>query len=111
MTALSIFSKICQNAFYLADIFQLRKDHLFVFINVRHMCEMQRSGGKFRLHKHLLCDKRPIKMLLHHFRYFHCSNFKMTFDENFMKKAAIFNFFQISTMSQNFTLWQHLAVK
>lgn len=30
-------------------------------------------------------------MLPRHFQYFHCFNFKMIFDKNFMKKAAICN--------------------
>ena len=32
----------------------------------------------------------PQKMLPCHFRYFHCSNLKMTFDENCKKKATTF---------------------
>ena len=34
----------------------------------------------------------PLKFLLHHFLYFYCSNFKMTFDKNIMTNAAIFKF-------------------
>ena len=54
----------------------------------------------------------PLKMLPRHFRYFHRSDFKMTFDKNFMKeKLPFFNFFEIPNMSQNFAFWQPLAVK
>ena len=54
----------------------------------------------------------PLKMLPRHFWYFHCSNFKMTFDQKKIeKKQPFFNFFQVSTMSQNFAFWQPLAVK
>ena len=43
-----------------------------------------------------------LKMLPLHFQYFYCSNFKMIFGKNFMRKATIFNFFQISNMTAKF---------
>ena len=53
----------------------------------------------------------PLKMPPYHFCYFHCSNFKISFDKNFEKKLSSFNFFQISTISQNFAFWHLLAAK
>ena len=40
-------------------------------------------------HKRLLYDKQPLKTLPRHFGYFDCPIFKMTFNKNVMKKAAI----------------------
>ena len=62
--------KFVKNALCLANIFQLRKHHLFAFINVGHMCKMQRSSGKFRLQKHQLYDKRPAKTATSLFQVF-----------------------------------------
>ena len=45
------------------------------------MRERQQNRDTFRLHKHLLPRQ---------FQYFHCSNFKMTLDKRFMKKADLF---------------------
>ena len=50
-------------------------------------------------------------MLPCHCRYFHCSNFEMTFDKNVVKKDNIFESFRFATMPQNSTLWQLLTVK
>ena len=103
MAALSIFSKICQKEILFGRYFLTPQTPGYCFINVRNMRERQRSSGKFRLHKHLLTINSPLKMLPCHFRYFHCSNFKMTFDKFFLKSSCHFYFFQISTMSQNFS--------
>ena len=59
------------------------------------MCERQQSSGKFRLHKHLLYNKQLAKIAT--------SSFLGIFIVQ-MKKADIFNYFQISTMLQNFVL-------
>ena len=40
----------------------------------------------------------PLKMLPRHFRHFHCSNFKMTCDKNFIEKLPFFNFVQASAI-------------
>ena len=58
IAALSIFSKICQDAFH---AFQLCKHQAFVFINVRNMRERQQCSEK----------------LPRHCQQFHCSNFKI----------------------------------
>ena len=91
MAVLSIFSKICPKCILFGRYFLLLQTS-GVFINVRNMRERQRSSGKFRLHKSLPNDKQSAKNVPHHFRYFHCFNFQMTFDKNLMKKATIFLF-------------------
>ena len=67
------------------------------------MLQRQQSSDKFRLQKRLLLyDKGLAKNDTLPLRYFHCCNFKMTFDEYFIK-LQFFNFFQITTMSQYIT--------
>ena len=73
--------------FILPIFFSLHKLQVYVFINVCNVRERQRSSGKFRLHKHFMING-PLKMPPS--RYFHCSNFKMTFDKTFMKKSCHF---------------------
>ena len=34
---------------------------LFFFLSAHNMCKRQRSSGKFRLHKYLLYDERPVE--------------------------------------------------
>ena len=76
------------------------------------MYEGQRSSGNFRLWKHLLTINDPLKILPCHFRYFHCSNFKMIFDQKFMKKSYHFlTSSKFLVCSRNFMFWQPLAVK
>ena len=53
----------------------------------------------------------PLKMLPRHFRHFHCSNFKMTFDKNFFKKSYHFLTSSKFLLSENFIFWQPLVVK
>ena len=82
-------AKFLKIAIYLVDVFWLRKHQVYVLINVRNIHKRQRSSGKFRLHKPFLYDNQYTKMIPSHFWYFHCSSFKMTFDENVMKEATI----------------------
>ena len=55
------------------------------------MRKRQQSNGNYRLNKHFcITINGPLKMLLRHFGYFHCSSVKMTFNENIMKKNCHF---------------------
>ena len=91
VTALSNFSKICQNKFYLANIFQLHKHQTFVFINLCKIRKRQRSSGKFKLGNIWLTITNSLKILRRHFRYFHFPNFNLTFVKSFIKKTTILN--------------------
>ena len=87
MVALLIFSKICQKCFLFANIRYLR-------ISMSVICAKGNKAVTYSGHTNVYFTiNGPLKMLPRHFRYFHCSNFKMTFDKT------------ISSMSQNFAFW------
>ena len=54
IATLSVFSKICQKSFSLADIVQLQKYQVFAFINVPTTRKRQQGSGKFRIWKFLI---------------------------------------------------------
>ena len=98
MEALSIFSKICQKCVFV----------FFNIYNIRKGNEAVRNSGYAEV---CFTTNSPLKMLPHHFRYFHRSYFKTTLAKILWKKLPFFSFFQISTMPQNISLWQPLTVK
>ena len=98
-----IFRKICKKYLLLGRyvLTLLGLHDVFAFINIRNLRQRQRSSDKFRLHKRFLYNIQYFN-ISSHFQYFHCSNFKMTFDKNIYEKRQQFlNLFQISAMSQN----------
>ena len=83
MEALSIFSKICQKCVLFRWYFVSPQTSGICFIIARKYASNAMKQWQIQVTQtftlHLL------KMLPHHFRYFYCSNFKMTFDKNFLK--------------------------
>ena len=108
MAAFSIFSKTCQKCIlsglkFLTPQTQLTQFSLMCIIYAKCSEAVANSGYAN------VCStiNNPLKMLPRHFRYFHCSNFQITFDKkSFVKKLPFSNFFQISTMLQNITFCQ-----
>ena len=82
---MALLAKFVKDAFYLADILQLHKYQVFVFINKRNIRKGQQSSGKLRLYKSLLFDKWPVEC--------YCVMFgiliNITFVKHFMKTIAI----------------------
>ena len=88
MAVLPICSKIYQKYLWLGGYFLAPQTSGICFINVR-ICQRKRSSYKFRLQKRLFYDKGLAKNLPSYFLYFwYCSNFKINFDKNLMKKAT-----------------------
>ena len=86
MAALSIFIKISQKFLLFGWYFFNFTNMSICFINV---CNMHQAGNESKTNSGYtnVCFtiNGQLKMLPCHFRYFHCSNFKMTFEKHFMK--------------------------
>ena len=113
MTALLIFSKIFQKNFFFLLIFFKSTYIRYLLLLMSVTCAKGNEAVTNQACTIFYFTKNgQLKILPRHCRYFHCSNFKMTFDKNFFeKKLPFFNFFQISTMTQSIAFSQSLAVK
>ena len=102
MTALSIFSKICEKCFLFGWYFStLQTSFTYLFLFMCVICakcnEAVANSGYTNI---CFMTNSPLKRVLHHFRYFYSSTFKITFDRDFMKKSCHF------LISKNFLFWQ-----
>ena len=88
---LSSSGKICQKYILLGLYFFNSANKTYLrFINLGNMRERQRSSNKSGHTNVYITINGQLKMLPCHFCSFQFSNFKRSFDKNFMKRATIF---------------------
>ena len=91
IAALSILSKICQNSFSLADIFQLHKYQVLALINVPAIRKRKQGSGKLRVWKVLVVKWRSLQFSSKFKKYILCLHLKEISPDIFFKTFVVQN--------------------
>ena len=117
MAVLSVFSKICQNIFYLAIFFNF-SNIWYLFWSMRVMlyiyCKYKKEMVDWGYTNLFFMKNNLLKMLLYDFWYVNFFKINITLVKKYMTKPSFSRFsgfFQRSIISEKFAIWQHFPIK